>query len=81
LTSDVKAFGFSDGFDVDVETFQLFLAVFKFKRPVGAAGTDGIGFRSRLSGCRQRGHHETRLEQILTMRFPFYAFILHKNTH
>lgn len=69
---NVKAFGFGDGFDdVDVETFQLFLAVFKFKRPVGAAGADGIGFRSRLSGSRQRGYHATRFEQILDHEISF----------
>jgi hypothetical protein len=33
---DIKAFRFGDRFDdIDIKTFQLFLAVFKFKRAVG----------------------------------------------
>jgi hypothetical protein len=40
---DLEAFGLGHRLDdVDVEAFQLLLAVFKLERPIGAAGADDV---------------------------------------
>ena len=53
---DLEAFGLGHRFDdVDVETFQLLLAVFKLERPIGATGADDVGSFSRQRGGGEGG--------------------------
>jgi hypothetical protein len=79
---DIKAFRFGDRFDdIDIKTFQLFLAVFIFKRAVGAAGTDNVGFLSRLRAPARAANRQHAFIHFPIMTTSFYALILHKNTH
>lgn len=52
----LETIGLGYRFDnVDVETFQLLLAVFKLERPIGAAGADDVGRFSRQRGGGEGG--------------------------
>ncbi|MNC29827.1 hypothetical protein D3C75_780930 [compost metagenome] len=55
---DIKAFHFCDGLDdVDIEAFQLLLAVFKFKWTVSAARADHISLLRGVGGSENGGNH------------------------